>query len=100
MALDKNYPVRIELERDNVVQVIHRDSGQPLAHCFIGDDLMVERIADILSSKYLGAAAMELREMAARDRRGELPPPPPSVLQRLKSLAKPGLFKRLFPHLG
>jgi hypothetical protein len=54
-----------------VVQVIHRDTGDCQAWCFIGDDHNVERIADILSSKYLGAAAMELREMART-------PPPPS----------------------
>ena len=62
LALDKNYPVRIERE-DNLVKVIHRDTGKLLAYCYLGDDAMVERIADILSSKYL-AAAMEFREMA------------------------------------
>jgi len=54
--------------------VIHRDSGDCLAWCFIGDEYNVECIADILSSKYLGAAAMELREMAVRDRSGEYQP--------------------------
>jgi len=51
----------------------------------------VERIADILSSKHLGAAAMELREMARNP-----PPPKPSVLERLAPLLEPGRFKRLF----
>jgi hypothetical protein len=59
--------------------------------CFIGDDQNVERIADILSSKYLGAAAMKLRKMARTP-----PPPEPSVLQRLTPLIQPGRFKRLF----
>jgi hypothetical protein len=49
-------------------------------------------IADILSSKYLGAAAMELREMARTP-----PPPKPSVVDRLTTLLlQPGRFKRLF----
>jgi hypothetical protein len=29
-------------------------SGKVLAYCYLGEDAMVERIADILSSKYLG----------------------------------------------
>jgi hypothetical protein len=51
---------------------------------------MVERIADILSSKYLGATATKLREMA------HTPPPKPFVLERLTTLLQPGRFKRLF----
>jgi hypothetical protein len=63
-----------------------------LPRCFIGGDHNVERIADTLSSKYLGAAAMELRDMA------RTPPPPekPSLLARLTPLLEPGRFKRLF----
>ena len=56
----------------------------------LGEDLMVERIADILSSKYLGATATKLREMA------HTPPPKPFVLERLTTLLQPGRFKRLF----
>ena len=37
--------------------------------CYLGDEESVKRIADILSSKGQGAAAMELREMARQDRR-------------------------------
>ena len=48
-------------------------------------------IADILSSKYLGAAVMELREIARTP-----PPPKPSVLARLTPLLQPGRFKRVF----
>jgi hypothetical protein len=47
--------------KDNFVEIFHRDSGQRLAWCFIGDDESVEKIAEILSAKYLGTAAMELR---------------------------------------
>jgi hypothetical protein len=62
-----------------LVEIFHRDTGQLLTYCYLGEDAMVERIADILSSKYLGAAAMELREMA------RTPPPPhnPSLFERI-----------------
>jgi len=73
-----------------LVEIFHRDSGQLLAYCYLGEDLMVERIADILSSKYLGATATKLREMA------HTPPPKPFVLERLTTLLQPGRFKRLF----
>jgi hypothetical protein len=59
-----------------------------LAWCYIGDEQNVERIADILSAKRLGAVAMELREIAVRDR---LPTP-----AQLKTISKPALFKHLF----
>ena len=65
-------------------------AGDCLAWCFIGNDHNVERIADILSFKYFGAA-MELREMARTP-----PPPKPSLLDRLTPLLRPGRFKRLF----
>jgi hypothetical protein len=64
-----------------LVEIFHRDTGRLLAYCYLGEDLMVERIADILSSKYLGAAAMELREMTRTP-----PPPKPSILERLTPL--------------
>jgi hypothetical protein len=89
--LPRDYPVRLELGRDHVVQVIHNHTREVLAWCFIGDDHNVEKIADLLSSKYLGAAAMELREMARHP-----PPPKPSVVERLAPLLPPGLFNRLF----
>ena len=71
--------------------VIHGDTSDCQAWYFIDDEENVERIADILSSKYLGAAAMELREMARNP-----PPVKPSVLDRLAPLLPPGRFKRLF----
>jgi hypothetical protein len=74
-----------------LVEIFHRDSGQLLAYCYLGEDLMVERIADILGSKYLGAAAMELREMA------RIPPlrnPPCSSASPRSS--SPTASKRLF----
>jgi len=59
--------VRIE-RRGNLAEVIHTQTHAVLAWCFLGDEENVECIADILSSKRLGAAAMELREMARQDR--------------------------------
>ena len=59
--------VRIE-RRGNTVEVIHSQTHAILAWCFIGDEQNIERIADILSTKRLGAAAQELREMARLDR--------------------------------
>jgi hypothetical protein len=54
--MGRAYPVRIDLGKDNLVPVIHNQTKEVLAWCFIGDDENVEKIADILSAKYLGAA--------------------------------------------
>jgi hypothetical protein len=45
---------------------------------------MVDRSADILTSKRLGAAAMELCEMVVRDRHGELLRPKPKLTERIR----------------
>jgi hypothetical protein len=59
----------VRLQRSgNLVEIIHTQTHAVLAWCFIGDEDNVERIADILSAKRLGAAAQELREMARQDR--------------------------------
>ena len=54
--------------RGNLVEVMDSQTHQCLAWCFIGDDGNIERIADSLSVKRLGAAAQELRELARQDR--------------------------------
>jgi hypothetical protein len=70
--------VRLQ-RRDNLVEVIHTQTHEVLAWCFIGDDDNVERIADILSAKRLGWAAQELREMARQDRFQAMRKPPQKV---------------------
>ncbi len=55
-------PVIISL-RGTLVEIEHADSGAMLAHCLIGDDDAIERIADILSAKGLQREAMALRRL-------------------------------------
>lgn len=55
--------------RGNKVEIEHRETGELLAWCWIGDDLMVEKIADILSMKRLPEDAMKLRQMAVDARK-------------------------------
>jgi hypothetical protein len=90
LALDKNYPVRIERE-DNLVKVIHRDTGKLLAYCYLGAAAMVEKIAGTLSAKYLGAAAMNFAKWPAPRSA------PPAQRARAPQVAGlPSGFKRLF----
>ena len=94
--------VRLQ-RRDNLVEVIHTQTHEVLAWCFIGDDDNVERIADILSAKRLGWAAQELREMARQDRFQAMRKPPQKETAAdlmLKALKKPPaketLLKQIF----
>lgn len=66
--MEKRSPVLIQ-RRGNRIEVEHRESGELLAHCFIGDDLAVEDIADSLSAKRLGREAEQLRKMVGDARR-------------------------------
>ena len=68
----------------NRIEVESKSTGDVLASCYIGDEAGCEKIADILSAKYLGLAAMEFREMVQADRRAAMRP------------AKPGLIERIF----
>lgn len=67
--MEKRSPVLIQ-QRGNEITVEHRETGEVLAHCFIGDDLAVEAIADTLSAKRLGRDAEKLRGMLMQARRG------------------------------
>jgi len=89
MALPKDYPVYFK-RSGNFLEVFHSQTRQRLAYCYVGDDLMVEKIADILSAKRLGLAAMELRELPKQ-------PPPPSLPERLLQAAPPWLQRMLPP---
>jgi hypothetical protein len=53
----------------NRIEIEHRQSGELLAEFWIGDDLAVEAVADILSAKRLPREAMQLRQMAIDARR-------------------------------
>jgi hypothetical protein len=90
MASDKP---NVRLQRSgNLVEVIHTQTHEVLAWCFLGDEHNVERIADILSAKRLGAAAQELREMARQDRLAANRKPPrkeTAADAMLKALRKP-----------
>lgn len=55
-------PVIFEIEK-NRVEIKLKDPKQTLATFRLGDDTMVERIADILSSKGLKREAMKLRQL-------------------------------------
>lgn len=55
------YRTRVEIE--------HRETGDVLAWCWLGDDSAIETIADILSAKKLPKDAMKLRQMAMDARR-------------------------------
>ena len=48
----------------DMIEVEHKDSGDVLARCAIGDDEAVERIADLLSTKRQPEAAMQVRQIA------------------------------------
>lgn len=61
-ASAKPSPVVIQ-RRGNRLEVEHRESGELLAACWIGDDLAVEDIADSLSAKRLPEDAMKVRQM-------------------------------------
>ena len=62
-------PSQVLLKRKaHLVEVLDKHSGAVLAWCYLGDEENLERIADILSAKGQGAAAMELRDMARADR--------------------------------
>ena len=56
-------------ERKNRVEIESNETGRVLAWCYIGDDLHVERIADILSMKRLPREAAALRKLAQDARR-------------------------------
>lgn len=45
------------------------ETGEPVAQCFIGDDLGVERIADGLSARRLVREAQQVRSLVAEARR-------------------------------
>lgn len=51
------------------MEIEHRQSGDVLAEFWIGDDVAVETVADILSAKRLPREAMQLRQMAMDARR-------------------------------
>ncbi len=55
--------------RGNRVEIEHRETGELLAEFWIGDDIAVETVADILSAKRLPEEAMKLRQMAMDARR-------------------------------
>ena len=60
--MEKTSPVVIQM-RGNRLEVEHRETGELLAACWIGDDLAVEDIADSLSAKRLPRDAEKLRKM-------------------------------------
>lgn len=64
----KDSPIIIT-KRRNLVEIEHRKTGEILAHCQIGDDIAVERIADILSAKRLPREAASLRNLMMQERK-------------------------------
>lgn len=63
-------PVIIQWDRKkNLLKVEDRESGTVLARCYIGDDLMVESIADSLSAKRLPKDADKVRQILMDARR-------------------------------
>jgi hypothetical protein len=58
----KDSPVLIR-RRGTLVEIESAETGAVLAHCQIGDDGNLERIADILSAKRLPREAMALRKL-------------------------------------
>jgi hypothetical protein len=66
--MPKTSPVVIQ-RLGNKIEIEHRETGELLAWCWIGDDVSVETIADLLSAKRLGADAMKLRQMVQDARR-------------------------------
>ena len=83
--MPNNSPILIR-RRGNKIEVESRDTGDVLAWCWIGDEAMCERIADILSAKYLGAAAMEFRAMVAADRKAAMRPPAPTLVGMMRKV--------------
>lgn len=67
MEKPRTSPILIQ-RRGNRIEIEHRETGELLAHCFIGDDLSVEAIADTLSAKRLGREAEQLRQMVSQSR--------------------------------
>ncbi len=65
--MEKQSPVLIQ-RRGNRIEVEHRESGEILAHCFLGDDLAVEDIADSLSARRMGREAEKFRQMVSEAR--------------------------------
>jgi len=61
-------PILIHLTGTRL-EVEHAATNEILAHCQIGDDDAVERIADILSEKRLPREAMALRKLMMDARR-------------------------------
>lgn len=68
MATKADSPVKIE-RRGNRISVRSKLTGAELAWCFVGDEVATEAIADLLSAKGAGAAAMEFRQAVMDDRR-------------------------------
>lgn len=68
MVKQRTSPVVIQ-RRGNKIEVEMRESGDLLAWCWIGDDLSVETIADLLSAKRLGPDAEKLRQMVVDARK-------------------------------
>lgn len=65
----KDSPILIR-RRGTLVEVEMAETGDVLAHCQIGDDAAVERIADILSAKRLPHEAQALRKLMMDARHG------------------------------
>ena len=74
MAADSPITIRLRTEKDKrtatLVEIESNESGQLLAHCQIGDDANMERIADILSAKRLPREAEAIRRIMMEARRG------------------------------
>ena len=64
----KTSPILFQ-RRGNRIEIEHRETGELLAEFWIGDDIAVETVADILSAKRLPEEAMKLRQMATDSRR-------------------------------
>lgn len=70
MKTDFHKPSPVLIVRSgNILEVEHRETGEVLARCFIGDDLAVEDIADSLSAKRLPRDAEKVRQMVQDARR-------------------------------
>ena len=67
-------PIAIHFYRNgpkkNRIEIEHNESGEILAQCMVGDDIMTERIADILSAKRLPREAQAFRQLVRDARRG------------------------------
>jgi hypothetical protein len=67
MVKPKTSPVYIQI-RNNKLQVESRETGDLLACCFLGDEAMVESIADSLSARRLGKDAEKVRRLVEERR--------------------------------